>query len=669
MIVIGLNFAHDAGVSVVDNGRTVAVLQRERFSRTKRSALLTAEFVEFALRSAGIEWRDVDTVAVSTSQSWPFIFLQPSEFRVAVDLATAERFGFSGSMLDAMRAGERWIRSMDGNARARVPGFFHPGGAYTEYLTEPTLGLDLDASVFANVDWPYQAAWWRGTVQRGDLAGWCGQVSKLRSVRQGYMPATATLRGVSKPALLVPHHLAHAANAFYQSDLERAAIYTIDNGEGNSRSRGYLGGIYAYGEGERLIPIGPTYASHGHLYQRVGERLRLGHSSAAGKLMGLAPYGQPRFFDRALIGNAFELFGSDYALGDKRERGAVLKPLEAIVGRRSPGLYDDPSAPTRHSIPGEMGADNLGSLDVDLAATAQALFEENMLGELRGFADGLHAAGLAAGTICLGGGGALNCPTNSRLWREGPFRSVFVPPCCDDSGLPLGAALAVSHDVLGVPRQSQAAGRSEGAYLGLAYDEAAVTRAIDAAGAALVVERCSDPARAAAEDLSADRIVSWFEGRSEIGPRALGHRSILADPRGPGTWRRVNHVKRREYWRPFAPAVLQEKAGEWFEGAPAVSPFMLFTARVRGDGLPAITHVDGSARIQTVDASSGGFRKVIEAFDALTGVPVVLNTSFNGPGEPIVETPEEALAFLLSSEVDAVYLEGFRISRREATDA
>ena len=172
MIVVGLNFAHDAGVSVVDNGRTVAVLQRERFTRTKRSALLTAEFVEFALKSAGIEWRDVDTVAVSTSQSWPFIFLEPSEFRVAVDLASAERLGFSGNMLNAVREGERWIRAMDHNARARVPGFFHPGGAYTEYLTETVLGLNLESSVFANVDWPYQAAWWRGAVERSDLVAW-----------------------------------------------------------------------------------------------------------------------------------------------------------------------------------------------------------------------------------------------------------------------------------------------------------------------------------------------------------------------------------------------------------------------------------------------------------------------------------------------------------------
>lgn len=627
MIVVGLNFAHDAGVSVVDNGRTVAVLQRERFTRTKRSALLTTEFVEFSLKSAGVSWSDVDAVAVSTSQSWPFVFLDPNELSVMVDLSTAGRFGLGGPALDAIREGERWIRRMDPNARARVPGFFHTGGAYTEYLTDSVNDLDLDASVFANVDWPYQAPWWRGAVQADDLAGWCRQIPKLRLVRQGYMPATATLRGVPKPALLVPHHLAHAANAFYQSDRERAAIYTIDNGEGNSHSRGYVGGIYAYGEGERLIPVGPIYASHGHLYQRVGERLRLGSGSAAGKLMGLAPYGQPRFFDRSLIGTAFDIFGADYALGDKRERGAVLRPFDDVIRRRVDRLYEDPSAPTRHWEPDAMGADNLKALDVDQAASVQTLFEENMLDSVRRFADALRVAGVSADTLCLGGGGALNCPSNSRMWREGPFGSVFVPPCCDDSGLPLGAALAVSHDALGIPRQPQSAGRSEGAYLGLSYDSASMTRAIDAAGSA-----------------------------------------VVADPRGSGTWRRVNTVKRREYWRPFAPAVLEEKAAAWFEGAPAVSPFMLFTARVRSDRLPAITHVDGSARIQTVDPSSGGFRKVIEAFGGLTGVPVVLNTSFNGLGEPIVETPQEAVAFLLSSDVDAVYLGGVRLRRRDATD-
>jgi carbamoyltransferase len=201
------------------------------------------------------------------------------------------------------------------------------------------------------------------------------------------------------------------------------------------------------------------------------------------------------------------------------------------------------------------------------------------------------------------------------------------------------------------------------AYLGLAYDSADVNAARALHGEAVVETSVADGCRAAAEDIAAGRIIAWFEGRSEVGPRALGHRSILSDPRDAAKWRDVNRVKQREYWRPFAPAVLAEKAGDWFEGAPASSPHMLFNAQVRGTDLPAITHVDGSARIQTVDASCGGFRRVLEGFDALTGVPVIMNTSFNGPGEPIVETPDEALAFLVSSEVDAVYVEGRRFSR------
>ncbi|HYG86569.1 MAG TPA: carbamoyltransferase C-terminal domain-containing protein, partial [Azospirillum sp.] len=146
-------------------------------------------------------------------------------------------------------------------------------------------------------------------------------------------------------------------------------------------------------------------------------------------------------------------------------------------------------------------------------------------------------------------------------------------------------------------------------------------------------------------------------------PRALGHRSLLANPGFADNWARVNHIKGRELWRPFAPAVLEEDAADWFEGAPLPSPYMLFTALVRGDRLPAITHVDGSARIQTVGAMNGEFRRVLESFRARSGLPVVMNTSLNGPGEPIVETPDEALAFLAATTADALYMGGYRIER------
>jgi carbamoyltransferase len=176
---------------------------------------------------------------------------------------------------------------------------------------------------------------------------------------------------------------------------------------------------------------------------------------------------------------------------------------------------------------------------------------------------------------------------------------------------------------------------------------------------------CADPAEAAAADLAEDRLIGWYEGSSEIGPRALGHRSILADPRKAENWPRVNRLKGREPWRPFAPAVLESEAPKWFYGAPNPSPYMLFNASIRSNQAPAITHVDGTSRIQTVSPANGEIHRVIKHFFAKTGMPMVLNTSFNGPGEPIVESPGDAIRFLVASTLDALYMGGFRITRRK----
>ncbi|MEC8164656.1 MAG: carbamoyltransferase C-terminal domain-containing protein, partial [Pseudomonadota bacterium] len=218
----------------------------------------------------------------------------------------------------------------------------------------------------------------------------------------------------------------------------------------------------------------------------------------------------------------------------------------------------------------------------------------------------------------------------------------------------------IHHNLLEQPRQIEMTPPSP--CLGTPYGGSAVEAALETASG-IVWSQPDDPAAAAAADLVGDKIIAWFEGRSEAGPRALGHRSILADIRNADNWRRVNHVKGTELWRPFAPIVLAEKAMDWFDGCPMPSPHMLFTATVRSTDLPAITHVDGSSRIQTVDASCGGIRHVLEAFDRETGVPVLMNTSFNGPGEPIVETPAHAVAFLQGSDIDVVYIQGRRAVR------
>ena len=226
----------------------------------------------------------------------------------------------------------------------------------------------------------------------------------------------------------------------------------------------------------------------------------------------------------------------------------------------------------------------------------------------------------------MSGGTALNCPSNSDIAASPDFDDVFVEPACDDGGLAVGAALALTHSILDRPPSAwRAANRSP--YLGPTYGEEDVARALERHRGTVLGVRYADAARAAAEDLAANRLVAWYEGRSEIGPRALGHRSLLADPRHAENWARVNIAKEREMWRPFAPAVLARYADEWFTGAPPASPYMLFNAKLKSADVPAVTHVDGTARIQTVDESCGEFYRVLSEFYDLTGVPIVLNTS------------------------------------------
>lgn len=661
MLVLGLCVAHDAGVALVDGGRVVGLVQRERVDRVKRSALITPDFLTQALIQLGVTWPEVDVVAISTCQSWPFLFTQPDRLRFEFAPDIADDLPLAAELKNAIgQCGHAYERHRDRTAD-RVRDIV--GGAYAEYFSVDRSSLAQPGHASISVEWPfYSRRWVRRIFDNANTRDIVAtNLSRCRP-HIGYATARVTFDGVDKPGILVPHHLAHAAYGFYQSGAERAAIATLDNGDVMMGTGGYTGGILALGQGTSLTVIDFRFAFEGHLYQRIGELVGLGHAGAAGKLMGLAPYGTPSYFHPSLIGDAQRIFGHDYARGAKDGRGHVMAPVIGLAakayqteGRRLDDILPDVD-------PEGFGARDVTGQKTRLAASAQKLMEESTLATLRDLHAGFVDAGAPVDTVVLSGGVALNCPANARAARETPFEHVRVAPAVDDSGLPLGAAQAVAHDLFGLPRPDVDPDSAEIAYLGGAYDDYAVERAIAAAGDAVRVSECGDAAGAAAEDIAGGRIVAWFEGRSEVGPRALGHRSILADARPAENWRRVNQLKKREEWRPFAPAVLREKADRWFDG-PLPSPHMLFTAQVRGADLPAITHVDGSARVQTVGPECGGFRRLLEAFDARTGVPVVMNTSFNGPGEPIVETPEQAIEFLKSSGIDAVFLEGRKLVR------
>ncbi|WP_410050923.1 carbamoyltransferase C-terminal domain-containing protein [Bradyrhizobium sp. SZCCHNR3054] len=463
-----------------------------------------------------------------------------------------------------------------------------------------------------------------------------------------HFPASVTIFGKSMPCYIIHHHATHAACTYYLSGMRSAAVMTTDGGSGLER-----GGWWSYGSGNQLYPIAPHYLEVGGIYAQTAKAvLRLG-SSADGKMMGLAPYGSPSLFDEKLVGNAF-----DYDVLAKNGEFPFAEEKryawERFVRERIPTLgYDlstfgDPDSP-------------LDAVNADLAASVQRIFEATLMKAARATADLFERRGLRVDGLCLAGGSMLNCPTNTLIYQSGLFGDLFVPPFTDDSGCAIGAALWVYHNLLGFSLVERSAILPADPYLGNLW--AAESRlAGRPSSRALSIEHVEAAAIACARDIASNKIVAWYEGRSEIGPRALGHRSILADARIADNWRRVNLAKQRATWRPFAPAVLKEHASDYFEGAPPNSPYMLFNARLKRKDLPAVTHVDGTSRIQTVTRENGLFHTALSEFHKLTNCPVVMNTSLNGPGEPIVETPEQALQFIGNGYADVLYLDGVRIA-------
>ncbi|MBD0282899.1 MAG: carbamoyltransferase, partial [Thermoleophilaceae bacterium] len=349
------------------------------------------------------------------------------------------------------------------------------------------------------------------------------------------------------------------------------------------------------------------------------------------KVMALASYGRPAFLD--------ELREAVKTSGDGGFRAEPL-PWERFAPGVRPG--------------GEWTAEH-----ADLAASVQRRLEEVLL-ELAGW---LHAC-TGERALAMAGGVALNCVANSRLWREGPFDDIWVQPAAGDAGTALGGALYVARE-LGDNVEPM-----PGAALGRGWSDDELAAWLDRAG--ILWERPDDVAEEAAETIARNGVVAWFEGRAEYGPRALGHRSLLADPRDAGNLERLNDVKGREQFRPVAPMVLLERASEIFDGGPIPSPYMLFTHRVRGDWadrIPAVVHVDGTARIQTVDpADEPLVARMLRAFERRTGVPVVVNTSLNTAGRPMVDDPRDALECFGSTPVDLLVMGPF-VVRRPGSEA
>jgi carbamoyltransferase len=579
MNILGISaFYHDSAACLVQDGRVVAAVQEERFSRQKHDPRFPRHSINYCLSEANISITDVDYVAFYDK---PFL--------------TFERLLLT-------------------------------------YLTIAPKGLKS----------------WLAA-----MPSWLRQKLHIRKV-------ISRETGFEGDILFTEHHEAHAASAFYPSPFSRSAILTIDGvGEWATAS-------YGHGEGRDIYLMKELHFpdSLGLLYSAFTYFTGFKVNSGEYKLMGLAPYGEPIYKDIILR-----------EIVDVKEDGSIrlnLSYFDFLSGMRMTSnnldkLFAGP--PRKPESP-------ITEREMDIAASIQAVTEEIMLKMA------IHVyKETKLKDLCLAGGVALNCVANGRILREGPFERIWIQPAAGDAGGALGAALSVWHRFLGNERQiSDGLDSQYGSYLGPCFSDESVAAFLECSR--YPFQRLDKTGRAVtiAKEIAAGKIVGYMSGRMEFGPRALGARSILGDPRSVETQSIMNlKIKYRESFRPFAPSVLEEKAPEYFE-LNTSSPYMLLVAYLREDrripqtavdnaamldrikykrsDIPAVTHLDYSARVQTVNQRDNhDFHAVISEFEKLTGFPVIVNTSFNVRGEPIVCTPEDAYRCFMRTEIDVLVIE------------
>ncbi|MCO4771554.1 MAG: hypothetical protein KDA24_16090 [Deltaproteobacteria bacterium] len=455
------------------------------------------------------------------------------------------------------------------------------------------------------------------------------------------------------PIWFCEHHVSHAASTFFASPFQEAAILNMDGvGEWATATSGV-------GSGNSLELTHEIRFPHslGLLYSAFTGYLGFKVNSGEYKVMGLAPYGQPTQVDRIkqLIDIApdgsfrLDMKHFDFDFGMRMANESFFE----VMGRG----------------PRDHGSEGMEPFYKDVARSLQEVVNEVMVKQ----ACALHER-TGMKNLCMAGGVALNCVANGHVLRESPFERLFVQPAAGDAGGALGVALWIHNMVLGHERTVEGDAPHtwvmDRADWGPAFDSDAIRAVLDHYGAAFVeLDDDEAVARATAKEIAAGKVIGWFQGGMEYGPRALGNRSILGDPRVVDMRDRINlKIKFREGFRPFAPSVLAEKADEWFDLRGHPSPFMLLVADVKEDKrtVPAVTHVDGSARVQTVTAESAPlYYAMLKAFEGETGCPLVINTSFNVRGEPIVCTPEDAFQCFIRTHMDTLVVGRFLLRKED----
>ena len=603
--ILGINAYHgDAAAAIVRDGKIIAAVEEERFNRVKHCAGFPAESIRFCLKAAGITIEEVEHVGISR----------------------------------------------DPSAHLHKKVLF----AATRAARQLTVAIPRSSPVVAEVDSQVSS---RGNGNGGgvfrQIKDRLGNAAKVRDLRDDL----AQMFGVRKDRIKaqfhnIEHHRAHLASSFFVSPFERAALLSID-GFGD-----FISTMWAIGEGNSIDVLGQVEYPHstGIVYTATTQFLGFPHNGDEGKVMGLAPYGRPRFIRefrdiiRTEERGQFRI-NLDYFRHHAEGVEMTWDQGSPVIGKIFSDAFVETFGPRR--LPGTPLSDR----ERDIAASLQLRLEEvgfhilNHLHEQTGLAD-----------LGLSGGVAYNSVMNGKILLNTPFKRIYVQPAAGDSGTALGVCFQIHNAILQQPPGEE----MTGAYTGPQFSDDEIKLELESANLNFEMLNDREITRRAAEDIASGLVVGWFQGQMEFGPRALGNRSIVVDPRRADMKDILNdRIKKREPFRPFAPSILAERVGNYFEQVhPAPTMLMVYQIKTeRRLEIPAVTHVDGSGRLQTVSRElNPRYYQLISDFDRLTGVPVVLNTSFN-ENEPIVCTPRDAIECFLKTKMDVLYLGNQRVAR------
>ena len=628
MYILGINAYHgDAAAALIKDGRILAAVEEERFNRIKHCAGFPAEAVRYCLRTAGIDIEEVSHIGISRD---------PSAHLHKKILFAASRV--------AKRSGQ-WAVGSGQTAAVTVE---------SEKGEEGKRGTGQGEGVGSNGG-PKNG---RNGQKRGpgifaQVKDRLSNAAKVRDLKDDLAQAL----GVPKSSLRaqfhnIEHHRAHLASSFYVSPFERAALLSID-GFGD-----FISTMWAVGEGNSIDVLDQVEYPHstGIVYTATTQFIGFPHYGDEGKVMGLAPYGKPRFIEefrdiiRTEERGQFRL-NLDYFRHHAEGVDMSWDQGSPVIGRIFSDEFVQTFGPAREKDAPLTDREN------DIAASLQLRLEEvgfHVLNHLQA-QTGLTDLGLS-------GGVAYNSVMNGKILLNTPFRRVYVQPAAGDSGTALGVCYEIHNGILKRERGEVMLG----AYTGPEFSDEEIRRELEASDLAFEQLTGDEVTKRAAQDIADGLVVGWFQGRMEFGPRALGNRSIVVDPRRANMKDILNdRIKKREPFRPFAPSILEERTADYFEQShPAPTMLMVYQVREeRRAEIPAVTHVDGSGRLQTVSrAVNDRYYQLISDFNELTGVPVVLNTSFN-ENEPVVCTPRHAIDCFLKTRMDVLYI-GNQVVRR-----